>query len=95
MNGVTDDGDFNIFLTNFGKRNAKWFEANFNNHNDDVVDDGDMGILLSNFNSGGVIGNGAGLSPSAALPEPLAAVLIVLALALGCGRHCRCSDRRN
>jgi hypothetical protein len=82
MNGVTDDGDFNIFITNFGATNAKWFQANFNNHSDGVVDDGDFNILLSNFNGTGTIGPGAGggLSAGAAVPEP--ATLATLALAV-------------
>jgi hypothetical protein len=95
MNGVTDDGDFARILVNWGATNATWYDANFNNHTDKVVNDGDFNILLSNFNRVGVIGNGTGAALSAALPEPSAAVLIVLALALACGRHCRFSDRRN
>jgi hypothetical protein len=96
MNGVTDDGDFNILLTNFNKP-GKWYEGNIQDNGLTDIDDGDFALLISWFGATGAIGDAAGVSlgESNSIPEPSAAARVVLALALGCGRLRRSSDRRN
>jgi hypothetical protein len=63
MDGVVDDNDLSILLTNWGT-GLDWSQGDFNN--DSVVDDNDLSILLSSW------------TPSSAVPEPVTMSLLAI-----------------
>ena len=82
-NGVVDAADYTVWRNSLGQAGANLVaDGNGNNQ----IDSDDYTVWKSNFGEPG--GSGAGASAGAAVPEPTAAVLIILGiLAVCCGRR--------
>jgi hypothetical protein len=86
LDGTDNSADLQILLNTFNTSGNTWKTGDFNG--DGQTNSADLQILLSNFNQSVTIGASPAFS-AAAVPEPLAGGLLMVALPLLRRRRCR------